>query len=330
MSVRWSVVAGLSGAGAGVVVWASNLTLVQGLTEPAEPWHDEWASNNTYWARDLRWMALVAVVAGLVLALRGDRRRSAGAGLAVLGLIGVDLVLDRLDLAGRPGAGWLSAAACALILVAWLFARRGAAPDRVPLILAASVAAATAPLAAGIESPTDTEPALTPLALVTGCLLVAVAVACAVAAAPDRSPARLAAAGALAVVGGGAVALQRIAEPGQPGLLLLLLGGFLLAGVAAVICPWRRGTTTASAVLVVGYPVLLLLTIMVTGFMVPVASVFTAAAGNPPVNAADTDLLLTLVGVLPGLVLGGLLAVVSRTRRRWHPLTRDRLPASLP
>jgi hypothetical protein len=319
------VAVGLACAGAGVVVWASDLTLVQGSTEPAEPWHDAWASNNTYWARDLRWMALVAVFAGLVLALRGDRRRSAGAGLAVLGLIGVDLILDRLDLAGGPAAGWLSAAACALILAAWLFARRGAAPDRVPLVVAASVAAATAPLAAGIESPTDTEPTLTPYALVTGCLLVAVAVACAVAAAPDRSPARLAAVGVFAVVGGATVALLRVAEPGQRGLPSLLLGGVLLVGVAAVVCPWRRGTTTTVAVLIVGYPVLLLTTVMV-GYMVPVASVFTAAAGNPPVDAADTDLLVTQVGVLPGLVLGGLLAVVSRTRRRWIPLTSDRLP----
>jgi hypothetical protein len=46
------------------VVWASDLTLVQGLTEPAKPGHDAWASNNTYRARDLRRMALVAVFAG--------------------------------------------------------------------------------------------------------------------------------------------------------------------------------------------------------------------------------------------------------------------------
>jgi hypothetical protein len=326
MSGRWSVAVGLVGAGVGVVVWASNLTLVQGSTEPVKLWHDTWASNNSYWARDLRWMALVTVFAGLVLALRGDRRRSAGAGLAILSLIGVDLVLDRLDLAGGPAAGWLSVAACALILTAWLFARRGAAPDRVPLVVAASVAAATAPLAAGIESPTNIEPALAPLALLTGCLLLTVAVACAVAAAPDRSRTRLAAAGALAVVGGAAVALLRVVEPGLRALPFMLLGGLLLAGVAAVVCPWRRGTTTTMVVLIAGYPVLLLTAIM-AGYMMPVASVLTAAAGNPPVDASDADLLVTSLGVWPGLVLGGLLAVVSRTRRRWIPFTSDRLPA---
>jgi hypothetical protein len=330
MSERWSVAVGLAGAGAGVVLWACTLTLVQG------PGVDVVASNNSYWARDLRWMALVAVFVGLVLALRGHRRGSAGAGLGVLALVGVDVVLDRLDLSGGPAAAALAAAVGALIVTAGLLARRDApglptrrdaARGRGVLVLAASVAAATAPLAAAIESPTDTEPALTPLALVTGGLLAAMAVAGAVAAAPDRSPARLATAGALAAAGGATVVLLRVVEPGHRTLPFLLLGSLLLAGVAAVVCPWRRGTVTTVLVVAVGYPLLLFMTAVVVGFMVPVGTMLTAAAGNPPVNGADTDLLVTLVGVLPGLALGGLLAVASRTGRRWVPLTSDRLPA---
>jgi hypothetical protein len=52
--------------------------------------------------------------------------------------------------------------------------------------------------------------------------------------------------------------------------------------------------------------VLLMSTVMATGFIVPVAAPLTALAGSPAVNGADEDLLFTLVGVLPGLVFGAL------------------------
>ncbi|GIJ63469.1 hypothetical protein Vau01_109850 [Virgisporangium aurantiacum] len=303
---------GLGGAGAAVIVWASNLTMLQRLTEPAKPWRDEWAENNTYWARDLRWTVLVAVVAGLVLAFRGDRWRSAGAWLAVGGLIGVDLAVDRYDLAGLPAAGWLSAAVCALLFLGWLLTRPGSAPDRVSLILAASVAAATAPLAAGIESPSETDPAaLDAAALVTGVLLVVMAFGCAVAAAPRRSPRRLAVAGAAAVAASGAVAL-RVVETGPQILLYVAAGGLLLAGVAAVVCPWKPGTAIAAIGMLVGHPVLSTALLLFFAIGWPLGPEFTRIAGNPPVNAADTDLIIVPVGILSGLILGALLAAISR------------------
>jgi hypothetical protein len=315
MAGRWSVVVGLGGAGAAVLVWASNLTLLQRLTEPAKPWHDEWAENNTYWARDLRWTVLVAIVAGLVLAFRGDRWRSVGAWLAVGALIGVDLAVDRHDLAGRPAAGWLSAAVCALLFLGWLLTRRGSAPDRVPLILTASVAAATAPLAAGIESSSDTDPAaLEPAALVTGLLLVAMAVGCAVAAAPRPSPRRLAVAGAVAVVASDAVALL-VFETGPQILLYVVAGGLLLAGVATVVCPWKPGMAIAAICMLVGHPVLSTALFVFFAIGWPLGPELTRIAGNPPVNAADMDLIVVPVGVLSGLILGALLIVISRVGR---------------
>jgi hypothetical protein len=315
MAGRWSVVVGLGGAGLAVVLWASNLTLLQRLTEPAKPWRDVWAENNTYWARDLRWTVLVAIVAGLVLAFRGDRRRSAGAWLAVGALVGVDLALDRYDLAGRPAAVWLSAAVIALLFLGWLLTRRGSVPDRVPLIVTASVAAATAPLAARIESSSDTDPsALDPVALVTGLLLVVMAVGCAVAAAPRRSPTRLAVAGAVAVVAGDAVALL-VFDTGPPVLLYLVAGGLLLAGVAAVVCPSKPEMAVAAFSVLVGHPVLSIPLVLFFAMGWPLAPVFTAMAGNPPVNAADTDVIVVAAGVLSGLVLGGLLVVASRVGR---------------
>jgi hypothetical protein len=317
MSDRASGVLGLCCACAGAVVWAWSLALLQPLTEPAKPWHDAVAENNTYWARDVRWMAIVAVFAGLVLAFRGERRRCAGAAVAAAGLIGADLVLDRLDVTGWPAAGVLAAVVCVLLFVGWVLARpKSAAPHRVSLVLAATVAAATVPVAAGIESPTDTEAALTPAALTTGWLLVAVAAGCAAAAAPLRAPGRLAAAGVLAVVGGAGVAHMRVVEPGYRGLPVAAWGVLLLIGVGVVVYPWKAGLVLSAIGMAVGYPVLLIATLMVTGFLVPVAALFTAAAGNPPVNAADTDLLLTLVAVVPGLILGGMLALVGESTQR--------------
>jgi hypothetical protein len=64
---------GLLVAWTGAVLWAVNLTLVDPAGEPAKPWRDVFASNNVYWARDLRIMAVVAALAGMLLALGGRR-----------------------------------------------------------------------------------------------------------------------------------------------------------------------------------------------------------------------------------------------------------------
>ncbi|MER7282143.1 hypothetical protein ABT369_47715 [Dactylosporangium sp. NPDC000244] len=84
---------------AGAVFWAVGLTRLQSLTEPVG---EEVASNNTYWARDLRWMAIVAVAVAFVVAARSSaaglgRVRSwcLVAGFTVV--VAADLVCDRLD-----------------------------------------------------------------------------------------------------------------------------------------------------------------------------------------------------------------------------------------
>ena len=100
MSGRASGVIGLGCAWVAAMIWAYDLTMLQPLTEPDKPWHGATASNNTYWARDVRWMALVGALFGLVLAFRGDRRRSAVAAVAVAGWIGADVILDRSDVMG--------------------------------------------------------------------------------------------------------------------------------------------------------------------------------------------------------------------------------------
>jgi hypothetical protein len=91
---------------------------------------------------------------------------AAGAGWLV-----ADLALDRADVAGGEAAALLAVAGCAVVVTLSLLPGRGAGRrDRRVLIGAASVNAALAPIAAAIESPTDTEPALTPSALAVGAL----------------------------------------------------------------------------------------------------------------------------------------------------------------
>jgi hypothetical protein len=169
-------------------------------------------------------------------------------------------------------------------------------------------------MAATIESSAEIDPAaLAPAAFVTGMLLVVTAAAGALAAAPRRSPNRIIVAGAAAVVTGSAVALRAFdTEP--PTVLYVAAGCALLAGVGAVVCPWRPGMAVAAVTMVVGQPVLVLAVALAT-IRWPLGPAFTRLAGNPAVNAADTDFLTAPVGVLSGLVLGVLLAAISRVGR---------------
>lgn len=292
----------------GALLWTIGLAVLQPRYESS----GELVGNNAYWMRDVRWMAVVAAVAALVLVFRGDRLRTRLSLLGGVAWLAADIWLDRLDV-----AGWVAAAALAIVTGALLSGAmlagtpKEAGTGRHALLVAASVAAALAPLAGGLESPTDTEPSLTPSALAAGVLLAVVAGACALAAAPASTVVRFRVAVATAVVGVAGVTAMR-AMPLENRLLVgVLLGAALLSGVA--VTAWPRpagrgllGYAALAAGTLLGYPVLLMSTVMATGFIVPVAAPLTALAGSPAVNGADEDLLFTLVGVLPGLVFGAL------------------------
>ncbi|WP_433615916.1 hypothetical protein ACQP2P_13120 [Dactylosporangium sp. CA-139114] len=313
---------GLMTAWAGAVFWAVGLTRLQSSTEPVG---EEMASNNTYWARDLRWMAIVAVAVAFVVAARSSaaglgRVRSwcLVAGFTVV--VAADLVCDRLDVTATIP---IAAGAVAVATAGWLAltrsgpvrSARAADPDgaRGPaagpargLVLAAAVAAATMPLAAAIESPTDTEASLDPAAIGVGALLAAAWLSAMLAAAPSRRRRVLAI--ALAVTAVAAVVLLRQIAPGAR------FGAMSVFGAAALTVTtlmdwdwdrreawWRYPVVLFSALL--GYPFAVVLTVLL-GTVLPVPAIITGLAGSPPVNGADTDTLFALTGVLTGLAAG--------------------------
>ncbi|MDG4759831.1 hypothetical protein [Micromonospora sp. WMMD710] len=310
---------GLLLSGAAVLLWAVGMTVLQPLTEPIGPWSERLPGNNAYWARDLRFVAIVAVVLGLLLAGRGQLRWSGPA--VVLGgvWIAADVAIDRSDPAGTPSTVLLAAGGCAVLgaLVAVLSWReRGAPPstDRRAVTGTACVAGVLAVVAAGIESPTDREPELTPAAFVTGVLLVALTVVAALAAAPARTRSRGLLAAGLGAVAVAGVALIRAVPPGTRILPMVALGAVLLTGVTLLAWDWpggrpvwRHHTLAGFASLVGPVPMLLVAGVAMMGLL-PIGPTFTALAGNSPINSADSDVLLSLAGVLAGLGMALLLA----------------------
>ncbi|MEV0811022.1 hypothetical protein [Micromonospora sp. NPDC050200] len=316
---RYAVGLGLAALAA--VVWAVGLTILQPLTEPIGPWPEQFAGNNTYWARDLRFLAVVAVVLGLVLAGGGDRRWTDPAVLLGAGWVAADLLLDRADLAGTAAtvvlvtAGWLVTG-----LLVWFLVRRHGRPGRPvhwthcrALGMAAAVATTCALVAGGLESPTGREPELTPATVTAALLLLAASIGCALAAAPARDRARTWGAVALAVAGAVGLAAGRLLPPGERVVVLLVGGAVLLTGTTLLSWDWpagrphwRRHALVAVGALL-GLPGAGWVVAMAT-IALPVAQTFTAAAGSIAVGVAGTDILYSLVGLLTGLVLGLLLA----------------------
>ncbi|MEU8300918.1 hypothetical protein AB0C04_26980 [Micromonospora sp. NPDC048909] len=336
---------GLFLAAAAAVLWAVNLTVLQPLTEPIGPWSENLPGNNTYWARDLRFVAILGVVLGLVLAGRGDRRWSAPAVLLGGGWVAADLALDRSDPTGAESTVLLAAAGCGLLaalatLLALVERRRPGAVGQPAdpawqraLIVAACVAGVSTMVAAGIESPTDREPELHPAAFATAALLAALTIGCALAAAPSVTRAR----GWLAVGLGAAtvlgIGLVRAVPPGPRALPEVTLGAVLLTGVTLLAWRWPGGRPAwarhalAAVAALIG-PMAMLLLVGIFMIILRVGAPFTALAGNSPIHAADSDILISLAGLLVGLGMGLLLAWLPALAAAPAQATRPTRPIS--
>ena len=310
--IRYGV--GLLLAAAAAVWWGVGMAALQPLTEPLGPWPETLYSGSAYWARDLRWAAIVAVAAGLVLAGGGDRRWVAAA--VVLGGLwaAADVLVDRADLAGTPAAVLLAAAAVGIVaLVAGLLhVRLGGPPapvERRRLVITACVAAALLAGAACTATPQGNPAELGPAAVVTSLLTGAVAICCALAAGPPSAPARRWWALALAALTALAVWAVRLAPADGRTFPRLVLGTVLITGITLLAWdrpggrPQWRWHGLAALWAFAGLQVVWTAVLLVARALA-IGPSFTALAGNLPVAAPQEDVPVPLVALLTGLVLG--------------------------
>ncbi|ADD41616.1 hypothetical protein [Stackebrandtia nassauensis] len=305
--------AGLVCAMAAAIWWALGITVIQPMIEPLQT-----AENNTYWLRDVRWLALLVIVLAFVWSFRGDKRLSAMAAGALVVGIAVDILLDRFDddfmtrnfdFVESSSIRWGAYLVVILVPGAWIRAKfQPNRPSPRVSMMAAMVAAVAAGFASALESPTDREWYLAASALVLVALLTAIGVGAAHSAANrwGRYEWGLAGLAALAIVG--LTVIGRLGDPPAATALfstLALLG--TAAGAMALLATagrWQLAPRLVIAVCLGALAVLVSVVAMIVMVATGVASVFTALAGNPAVNAADWDTVMTLPAVAAGLFLG--------------------------
>ncbi|MCO8269869.1 hypothetical protein M1L60_04590 [Actinoplanes sp. TRM 88003] len=290
---------------AGAWLWAYGLAVLQPLCEPGSPFWES-AENNSYWARDVRWSAILAVSA----VLAAVSRRSWLVAVA-LPWLAADIVLDRID-PGRPAL--LPATLIAGVLVTAVAIPAALRPPRRPLALWIPLACLfTASTVVTLESPSDAEPqlALSRLAAYVVCAIATIV--CVLAALkPSVLERRWPVVAGFAV----AVALFGLAPP-------WVTFGLMALGAATIVLlrePWPGPRRAAGVVALhvaglIAAGFVLLLTLLQAG------RPFTALAGNEPVNAADSDPTLLIWSVTLAVVWAALvhLAKTVTTQPRPHP-----------
>ncbi|MEV0643715.1 hypothetical protein AB0I28_00490 [Phytomonospora sp. NPDC050363] len=285
------------------VWWGVCLTVVT----PGTIADQEWAGNNGYWARDVRLTMILLVASAFVWAVAGDEFLSAMGALGALVWTAADILLTRVGVDGPVAAVAVSAVAVACVLAAWwAAARRTVRARRGVLLVAGSIAAITAGLIGGLQSPTDVEAALRVSGLLAGVLGSAVALGCStLLASGSRST--------LIAVGAAALALTvliRIASPDRSALGLGMLLAALSLTVLTVRASERSGPQAWIASALACFPVVFCagMFVIAAGFgLAPIGVLLTRLEGHPPVNTADTDVLYTSAAIVGGVLAGSLL-----------------------
>jgi hypothetical protein len=310
-------------AWAGAVLWAYGMTVLQPLTEDGEN------GNNMYWPRDIRWAAMLAGIAGLLVVAAGARRRTLAIGAGAAVWLTADILGDRAELsAGALLPTSLIAVIAVTLAAAALLWSPGDQPSRRPLTTVMVMCAGAVPAAAVISSPTDSEPQLGPARWAAIAVLTVATVVTALTAwgqqregwgqppenvvpgwhsGPTQQGwgAAWAARPPISGRSGAATLLAATTIAGfgtHPGfgLRTWLLGSTLIAGAWLLSRRWVSWTTTLTgfAGTLVALPILMVLVFFLSW---QAGAPLTALAGNPAVNPADEDTLLVLVGMLTGL-----------------------------
>ncbi|WP_155373868.1 hypothetical protein [Catellatospora vulcania] len=337
MRILWrAAVGGLAGL-VGAVTWAISSAVYQPLMEPSGVWFDDpggWqaevdgvvqqtASNNTYWPRELRQLAVLLAVAGILVLCRTASRAVATAAVAAGGWLIADVLLDRFDVHGTSTAVVLAAAATGYVAAtAFIAIRLSRADSGGPAVrhVVAGTLALLAVISLLVITPWDepVTPALIRVEAEMTALKIVVSVLFAVLAATTvgRPPARagvtlgfclVAVAGAVFMVVGDYRSVYEYGLPVAAVAALVAVPAPRIRSVAGLV-----GMTLLSAVCAVAS-----FAVLVIGGMV-VGSLLTRLADNPPVNGADTDistpLLVTLLGIAVSLLTLAVTALPAALR----------------
>lgn len=302
---------------AAAALWAYGMTVLQPAAESAlhlalQSPAGDLPDTSSYWVRDLRWAAILALLGVVVALSRGDARRCTYALAGAVAWVGADVALDRAN----PGPSALVPTvllACLVVTVAAVavYLRPGV-PGRSLLTVAGATCATTAMAVASLGSPAGAQAALDPTRLVLVALLIIVSMTCALVAAPTPASRRVPAALA---VGGGSFALVAGSDHPVPQVLgaVVLLAGVWLVSRSR---PGLRNAVAGIAGIAVAYPVLAFICTLLT---IDAGRTFTQLAGNPQISPADSDLVVTLTGALIGVVLGAARAAQHRLAVELRP-----------
>ena len=314
----FNVVVGIVAAVAGSVIWAISLAVYQQIMEPTgfRIYPDgsqgpKLAENGTYWPREARELGILLALVGVILI--GNARRRAFVATAVLGVawLGTDLYLDRVDIDGRPAATWLAVAGTAAVVVISLITMLvpwGRTPTPLGRHLAGGTAAVIAAIGPGLivysKHPKITNAIVAmDIALVVGFVIAALALLLPL---TTTTFARwfvvIAAALALPALTVGIDGIRNASPVPYVGPLLLLMAiAAALGQITRILVVGLVGAGVGA----VAVPGILIVLLGINWF----GRVLTDLAGNPPVNAADTDVTIGLPLLIAGVAITALCRV---------------------
>jgi hypothetical protein len=320
---------GLCITASAAVAWVFGLLVWEPVSEPARPWtSDAVGENNTYWARDLRWVLIMAAITGVIVAVGGSRRRS---WMAVAGGV-VWLFVDALCVRVAHGnvVAPIAVAAVFVLAALWMSLHPGGRPAQNWLVVATYVCPVLVPVAAGMESPDDSERDLFVGGAVTAVIALFAMVIAGLAAAPSRTKRRVMGAVAVTLVGGALISLVRVADDslwrGAALGVISLAGAWVLTRPrpARRDLPTEIGLFVGIGALAVGA---VFMALSMSDFGAPLGRLFTWIAGVPAINDSDTDMIESSLGAAIG-ILFGLAAAHSRATAAEDPMpNRARSPS---
>ncbi len=318
MRMTWRTACGWLSGLVAAVTWAVASARYMPIMQPTGSWlgddgvtYPVVASNNTYWPRDVRHLAVLLALAGVLL-IAGLGRRALVTGAVAAGVwFAADLLVDRLDLSGTVTVVALAAAAAVWFGATALTATRlSGGQDGGPLLrhVTAGTAALLAlasllPVTPWIEHLSDAqlriEIELMALKLVFATLFAVAAAG--VLLRPVRNVKLTLGVTAVAVT----AALAWICFTGSamgPDFTQIMPIAFVAVVVAAA-APRINGTLPLLLVTFLGaFGAFAALGVLFIVGMV-LGGALTGLAGNPPVNGADSDLALSLSAVVVGIAM---------------------------